>query len=60
VKGSLTRLKTILVADDEPSMRTLVAATIDPEAFRVVEAVDGNDAWRAGSSPSGRTSGCST
>lgn len=38
--------KTVLIADDEPSLRILVQATIASEQYRVVEAVDGDEAWR--------------
>lgn len=34
-------MKTILLADDEPHLRTLVTATLDGDRYRVVEAVDG-------------------
>lgn len=36
---------TVLIADDEPAMRMLVAATIESDAYQVVEARDGNEAW---------------
>jgi DNA-binding response OmpR family regulator len=38
-------LKTVVIADDEPSMRMLVHATIDSDDYYVVEAVDGDQAW---------------
>jgi CheY-like chemotaxis protein len=38
-------LATVLIADDEPSMRLLVHATIESDAYNVVEAGDGNEAW---------------
>jgi CheY-like chemotaxis protein len=38
-------LQTVLIADDEPSMRLLVHATIESDDYRVVEAVDGAEAW---------------
>jgi CheY-like chemotaxis protein len=38
-------LQTVLIADDEPSMRLLVHATIESDDYRVVEAVDGSEAW---------------
>lgn len=37
--------KTVLIADDEPSMRLLVAVTIASDQYRVVEAADGDAAW---------------
>lgn len=36
---------TILIADDEPSLRLLVNATITSDHYRVVEAQDGEEAW---------------
>ncbi len=38
-------LRTVLIADDEPSMRMLVHATIDSDDYYVVEAADGDEAW---------------
>jgi CheY-like chemotaxis protein len=35
----------ILIADDEPSLRLLVSATIASDAYRLVEAADGDEAW---------------
>ena len=42
---SLHVLQTVLIADDEPSMRLLVHATIESDDYKVVEAVDGAEAW---------------
>ena len=39
------RKKTVLIADDEPSMRLLVTATIASAEIAVLEAADGNEAW---------------
>jgi CheY-like chemotaxis protein len=36
---------TVLIADDEPSVRLLVQATIESDGYRVLEATDGNEAW---------------
>jgi CheY-like chemotaxis protein len=36
---------TVLIADDEPSMRLLVRATIESDQYQVVEASDGDEAW---------------
>jgi CheY-like chemotaxis protein len=36
---------TVLIADDEPSVRMLVQATIEPDGYHVIEATDGNEAW---------------
>jgi CheY-like chemotaxis protein len=38
-------LRTVLIADDEPSMRLLVHATIESDDYEVVEASDGAEAW---------------
>jgi CheY-like chemotaxis protein len=38
-------LRTVLIADDEPSMRLLVHATIESDDYTVVEAEDGAEAW---------------
>jgi CheY-like chemotaxis protein len=35
----------VIIADDEPSVRLLVHATIGADNFNVVEAVDGDEAW---------------
>jgi CheY-like chemotaxis protein len=37
--------RTVIIADDEPSNRLLVQATIDGDDFNVVEASDGDEAW---------------
>jgi CheY-like chemotaxis protein len=41
----LQLMRTVLIADDEPSMRLLVHATIESDDYAVVEAVDGAEAW---------------
>jgi two-component system phosphate regulon response regulator PhoB len=38
--------KTVLVADDERSLRLLVNATIASDQYAVIEAADGDEAWR--------------
>ena len=38
-------MTTILIADDEPSLRLLVNATIASDEYDVVEAMDGDEAW---------------
>jgi CheY-like chemotaxis protein len=38
-------LRTVLIADDESSMRLLVHATIESDDYTVVEAADGAEAW---------------
>jgi DNA-binding response OmpR family regulator len=37
--------KTVLIADDEPSLRLLVTATIASDQIAVLEAADGDEAW---------------
>lgn len=37
--------KTVLIADDEPHMRLLVAATVESQEYMVLEAADGDEAW---------------
>ncbi|GAC1510149.1 MAG: hypothetical protein NVS1B3_12680 [Candidatus Dormibacteraceae bacterium] len=41
----LRALRTVIIADDEPSMRLLVHATIESDEHLVVEAADGAEAW---------------
>jgi CheY-like chemotaxis protein len=36
---------TVLIADDEPSMRLLVHTTIESNEYDVAEAADGDEAW---------------
>jgi DNA-binding response OmpR family regulator len=38
-------VKTVVIADDEPSMRLLVHATIESDDYKVIEAGDGDQAW---------------
>lgn len=42
----LQALRTVLIADDEPSMRLLVHATIESDDYTVLEAVNGTEAWK--------------
>ena len=35
----------MIIADDEPSVRLLVQATIGTDDYNVLEATDGNEAW---------------
>lgn len=37
--------RTVIVADDEPSVRMLVNATIGTDDYNIVEADDGDEAW---------------
>ena len=39
-------MKTVLIADDEPSLRLLVSATIESDQYSVLEAADGDEAWK--------------
>ena len=41
----MTKKLTVLVADDEPSMRALVARHMKTRGFEVIEAEDGEQAW---------------
>jgi len=41
----LRLLRTVVIADDESSMRLLVHATIDSDYYTVLEATDGAQAW---------------
>jgi CheY-like chemotaxis protein len=38
-------MRTVVIADDESSMRLLVHATIESDDYYVVEAADGMEAW---------------
>jgi CheY-like chemotaxis protein len=38
-------VKTVLIADDEASLRLLVSATLEWEECKVIEAADGDEAW---------------
>ena len=44
-KGSAVSRRTVVVADDEPSIRLLVQATIGSEDINVVEVSDRDEAW---------------
>jgi CheY-like chemotaxis protein len=37
-------ITTLLIADDEPFMRALIAATLSPETYEIIEATNGADA----------------
>lgn len=43
--GSAESRRTVLIADDEESVRLLVKVTIEGDDFNVVEATDGDEAW---------------
>ena len=38
-------VRTVLVADDEPSLRLLVVETLRSDQYMVIEAGDGEEAW---------------
>jgi CheY-like chemotaxis protein len=38
-------VKTVLIADDQPSLRLLVSATLASDDLNVIEASDGDEAW---------------
>jgi DNA-binding response OmpR family regulator len=37
--------QTVVIADDEPSVRMLVQATMGMDRFNLIEAADGDEAW---------------
>jgi|ERR1035437_4366740 two-component system phosphate regulon response regulator PhoB len=39
-------MKSVLIADDQNSIRLLVRATIESEEYSIAEASDGSQAWR--------------
>jgi DNA-binding response OmpR family regulator len=43
--GDLQNVATIVIADDEPSMRLLLHTAIESDDYQVVEAADGDEAW---------------
>ena len=43
--GGQPAQRTVLIADDEPSLRLLVTATIASDLITVLEAADGDEAW---------------
>ena len=51
--------RTILVVDDEPTLRETLVEALEADGFRVVAAADGREALRC-SGPSARTSCSST
>jgi CheY-like chemotaxis protein len=38
-------LRKVLIADDEPSLRLLIQATIASDEYVIIEAADGDEAW---------------
>jgi DNA-binding response OmpR family regulator len=45
IVGSPDSRRTVLIADDEESVRLLVKVTVGTDEFNVVEATDGDEAW---------------
>ena len=45
-EGQRPSRKKVLIADDERSLRLLVNATIASDQYTVIEATDGDEAWR--------------
>lgn len=43
--AAMRLLQTVVIADDESTMRLLVHATIDSDDYTVLEAIDGAQAW---------------
>ena len=39
-------MKSVLIADDQNSIRLLVRATIESDEYAIAEATDGTEAWR--------------
>ena len=39
-------MKSVLIADDEPSLRLLVSATLASDEYALLEATDGDEAWQ--------------
>lgn len=39
-------MRTVLIADDEPSLRLLVSVTIRSDEYTVLQAEDGDEAWK--------------
>jgi two-component system, OmpR family, phosphate regulon response regulator PhoB len=42
---ALPAVTSVLIADDESSMRLLVHTTIESDSYQVIEAADGDEAW---------------
>ncbi len=42
----MAHVKTVLIADDQPSLRLLVSATLASEEIDIIEAADGDEAWQ--------------
>ncbi len=47
VPGAAAGNKLVLIADDDPAIRLLVSATLASDQYGVLEAADGEEAWRA-------------
>src|SRR5437016_4690391 len=46
VTGAELRSKMVLIADDDAAIRLLVSATLASDQYSVLEAADGEEAWR--------------
>jgi DNA-binding response OmpR family regulator len=44
-RSGFRKRQTVLIVDDEPSLRLLVHNTIESPAYQVIEACDGDEAW---------------
>ena len=44
-RSGIRKRQTVLIVDDEPSLRILVHNTIESPAYQVIEARDGDEAW---------------
>jgi DNA-binding response OmpR family regulator len=44
-RSGIRKRQTILIVDDEPSIRSLVHSTIESPNYMVMEACDGDEAW---------------
>jgi DNA-binding response OmpR family regulator len=44
-RSGIRKRQTVLIVDDEPSLRALVHTTIESPVYQVIEARDGEEAW---------------
>ena len=44
-RSEIRRRQTVLIVDDDPSLRSLVHSTIESPMYQVIEASDGEEAW---------------
>jgi DNA-binding response OmpR family regulator len=45
-RSGIRQRETVLIADDEPSLRLLVRSSIESPLYQVLEASDGDEAWQ--------------